>query len=114
MVRNGSREKMRTKYNAPIVFPKNNVDFNNVMLKIQLLVDGEVIEEKPKLVKSWTKARRQGAKMLKACEIEEAYCRIYDPDDVSDVDFITRERMITRKYVPDSAFKEEFEVKDDE
>ena len=103
-----------TKYNAPIVYPKNNIDFNSVMLKVQLMDNGAVIKEKRKLIKSWTAARRAGARMLKKCEVETAYCRIYDPDDVTDIDFITRDKLVTRRYIPESAFLDDNEVKDDE
>ena len=95
-----------------ITYTANDVDFKNVRLQIDLMDDGKVIESRPRLIKGWNPARRYGARMLKNCEMETAYCRIYDPEDPTDIDFITRERMFTRKYVPDMA--EVAEMEDEE
>lgn len=75
-----------------------DIDFTEVMLKVQLMNDGKVIDEKKRLTKGWKAAKKKGAKMLRESDVETAYVRIYDPDDVTDIDFITRDRMKTRVY----------------
>lgn len=82
------------------------IDFEEVMLKVQLMDNGKVIKERANLVKSWKAAKKCGAKMLKKSEVESNYVRIYDPEDVTDIDFITRDRMKTRRYIPEEETEE--------
>lgn len=74
----------------------NYINFENVNLKVQIMSDGKVLREKT--VKGWKAAMSEGAKMLKRCKIETAYIRIYDINDVTNIDFITRSRLKTRVY----------------
>ena len=86
-------------------YSANDVKFTEVMLKVQLMEDGKVIYEKPKLVKGWKAANHVGAKMLKEAGGPDTYVRFYDPHDGSCVEFVTRKRIKVRRYTPERNVK---------